>query len=198
MKNYTCATCGEGVLLEPQEVEETGPYCMEHLFSEEFPALNQLADEASDTEQRPGHPAKSSQAAYTETSTNEESSVMDQSTGMSAETFQPGDDEYTYEVFTDFDGKVYGGETVKRAATLSIEHGWEDPAEPPAETKLHAYRIFDGGTDPEHQVHALRLIIVDPGGQDVWIDAAPGRMEHIAEWLFRQAAALQPGVSTDD
>lgn len=123
---------------------------------------------------------------------------MDQYTGMSAETIQPGDDQHTYEVFTDFDGEVYGGETVKRAASLSIEHGGDDPAEPPAETKLHAYHLFDGGTDPEHQVHALRLIVVDPGGQDVWIDAAPGQMEQIAEWLFRQAAALRPGVSTDD
>lgn len=56
MKNYQCQICGEGVLLEPREVEESGPYCMEHLFSEEFPALNQLADDAADTEKQPENP----------------------------------------------------------------------------------------------------------------------------------------------
>lgn len=58
MRNYQCQTCGEGVLLEPREVEESGAFCLEHLFSEEFPALNQLADEASEQEKRPGPVAK--------------------------------------------------------------------------------------------------------------------------------------------
>lgn len=54
MKNYQCQTCGEGVLLEPREVEDIGPYCMEHLMQMEMSALNALADQARAQEQRLG------------------------------------------------------------------------------------------------------------------------------------------------
>lgn len=80
MRNYQCQVCGEGILLEPSEVAESGPLCMEHLFSEEFPALDQLADEASAQEKRPENPRQeTTQTASTETH-QEEGSVMDQST----------------------------------------------------------------------------------------------------------------------
>lgn len=54
MKSYPCKVCREDVLLEPQEVADIGPYCMEHLMQVEMSALNALADQARAQEQRLG------------------------------------------------------------------------------------------------------------------------------------------------
>lgn len=83
MRNYTCQTCGEGVLLEPREVEESGAFCLEHLFSEEFPALNELANEASKKEAT--WPARQDDNQVTQTTTQEGVEDMDQSTELSRE-----------------------------------------------------------------------------------------------------------------
>lgn len=79
MKNYTCQTCGIGVLLEPAEVEEHGAYCTEHLFSEQFPELDRLADQVSDTEKQPGDLRQDTNRTAS-TETPDRSSVMSKST----------------------------------------------------------------------------------------------------------------------
>lgn len=83
MRNYQCQTCGEGILLEPAEVEEHGAYCTEHMFSEQFPALDRLADQVSTEEQRGPIRQEENRAATTETH-QQEGSVMDQSTAPEA------------------------------------------------------------------------------------------------------------------
>ncbi|TLP75510.1 hypothetical protein [Nesterenkonia sphaerica] len=177
MKTYNCQTCGHLVLLEPREVEEIGAYCLEHLFSEEFPALNQLAENVAETEERPENPRQETpQTAHTET--HKKGSVMNKSTPEPAE-FGP---DYV-ENCPQLDDMEHDCDSTRLASQISVS---TQACERISIFRLH--EVFQHG----HQVHALRLEIVDEIHHTAEVTLYPQQLVTIAEWLSEKASVLTP------
>ncbi|MGJ9371810.1 hypothetical protein [Nesterenkonia sp. CF4.4] len=104
---------------------------------------------------------------------------------MSDTTFVPRVEEHSF--------PPVAGVTSKLKGSLTIHTGDNDtPAQAPDKTEFYLSDMFDG-PDDENQLHALQLVIVDPAGQNVWIDAGPEQLERLGEWLIREAQKLHGG-----
>lgn len=190
MKNYQCQTCGEGILLEPAEVEEHGAYCTEHMFSEQFPALDRLADQVSDKEEQRGNPRQeTNRAAETETPI-ERNSVMDQSTapefwGYTTENFRLyHEDPETFHLRAS-SGPTVDQHALKRQETLRVRHTSGPTEEDEDYIDFHLYRHSING----EEINGKTLVAVDAtSGQ--WLaqlDLARGNFKELAAWLSEEA-----------
>lgn len=204
MRNYQCQTCGEGILLEPAEVEEHGAYCTEHMFSEQFPALDRLADQVSDKEEQRGNPRQeTNRAAETETPI-ERNSVMSDSTTTHTrmteartgyiETQAPERDEFPMgEVLTD---GVRHPEHIFATASWSYEGAkgaWDDTVrlDEYAEDETHGAHLHLSAKAGDSLPFGARLWMMDAHGDDISIRfASLEDAEEFGHWIARESQRL--------